>query len=746
MSLKISFESDLKGFERVQSALKEQEKILNSNADAVERLKKAQSGMAGEAVDMGKNHSMKEAAKQMETLTGAFDSLQKNQSGFRAFLNNFTDFKKELKDISAIKSGDVFGAIELNIDTLKKSLTGSVTAAKDLRAEVAQLKAEGKNAEASKAQSQLSAVEDQALQERRMLQDAQMKKMWRQPLLGGPPGGSGIGSVSLGGIAKFGAKALGVGTAVYQGAKAISKLHDQYGWGSERGVIAEYNQAMSIQGQAEQGNVARALMRKSAFGAESRYMDRRGDSIWGGGDSFVDNIGLGFKAVSKWAQGKKAGQIKVELENERSQYDEATQKAINFSATTSKRLVTSKGFAGSEATYGYQASEGLVRAANAGGVTWDQAQNTLGQAARYGGVDFQKRMLGSKFVLPSEETGYSQKAVSEGIRQSAYSKVDQADLFDRIAGSAGKSGLELSTQNRQQLSGIIAEKAGQFAGQVDMGQIAAPMLNTMQAMQGAGMDLQGGDMVAGAKEISSFAQGRAQQAGSMEGMALEKTLIDLGIKNASTRRQIIDLYTNNQGPKAVSIIAQITGKSKEEVNKALGASQTLANEFRKDVLGYSETDIKAFEDKGVDLVGQTLGGVGSAMAVPGGSDAVAAAGAGMGDEADLSESSPTGATTKRKIGKSEASKESSALDSISQVADLLKVEGGNTGEKLASIFTGYSEEMVKQVEVALAKATMLQILDGGDRDKLNMDTVKELVTKPKAFKGSKDQQKKENSE
>ena len=327
MSLKISFESDLKGFERVEKALKEQEKILNANADAVERLKKAQSGLGEKAFDMDRSQSMSNATKQMQVLSGALDSLQKNQSGFRAFLNNFTEFKKELTDISNIKSNDIFQSIETNIDTLKKSLTGSVLTSKNLRQEIAQLKAEGKNTEAEKAAGKLREVEYQALSERSLLQDARMQKAYRQPFLqfgsgNQPPGGDGsmagflTGGTSIQSLMGVFGKMMGVGGAILAAGATYSKAYDNYAFSTERGENLKYQQEVGIMGRAAQGSIGRSLMRENAMGKEGAMIERqKAGEI--GGESVWDSISLAFKAAGKGFTGKSHEQIQIELEEEK---------------------------------------------------------------------------------------------------------------------------------------------------------------------------------------------------------------------------------------------------------------------------------------------------------------------------------------------------------------------------------------------------------------------------------------------
>jgi len=711
MSLKISFESDLKGFERVQSALKEQEKILNSNADAVERLKKAQAGMGTQAADMGKNHSMKEAAKQMETLTGAFDALQKNQSGFRAFLNNFTDFKKELQDISNIKSDDVFGAIETRIDTLKKSLAGSVEASKSLRSEVAQLKAEGRNDEASKAQARLSAVEQQSLEERSLLQDAQLKKLYRQPIFqsggqgGMPPGGGGGMGGFLGGgtsmqrlVGLLGRGMAGLGVAKMVGDRA-SRAYQRYGFMEERGEIAAFEQEMGIQQSAESGQIGRALMRRHNLGKEGNYRRRRAEGKFGG-ESALDSLDMAYRRVTGFFSGKSPEQLEIEFENEKSQLDQRYQRSINTVASTAKGILTNQSYMGFESVLGKQGAQELIRQVNRGGASWAEAQATLGTADKYG---LAGQFAGSRLTRTTSELGLSRGAIDQIVRQSAYSGVDQDKLMGQIMTRAGQSGMPLTTATRQALSQVVAQQAGQFAGGVDMAQVSAPMLNAMANMQSAGVNLQGVDMIAGAQAVSSFAQGRAQQAGTMEGMGLEKSLIDLGIKNPVARRAIIDMYTTEgkqQG--AIKVAAKLSGKSIEEVSKALNASQTMAKEFRKKVMGGEEFDHlqQVFKDEGdLDLQGYGMtGDVKSALAVPGMSKAYGAHDMGATASIDGLQPSFTQTTTGRQVKASEARKESESLKLTEGLAEQLAGKGGDVGKELVKMFTGYTDQMLMEVQ------------------------------------------------
>lgn len=730
MPLKISFESDLKGFERVERALRDQEKLLNANADAVERLQKAQSGMNKEAFDIGQSRGLKEAADQMKNLTGALDSLQANQSGFRAFLNNFTEFRKELEDISKVQSGEIFGAIDTQIDTLKKSLAGSTQLTKNLRQEISQLRAEGKTEEASKATEQLRQVETQALTERRLLQDARLQRAYRTPLLEN----LGLPSMGIGSLQQIMGRAPGIMAAGYAMNKAADFAFQFEAMGPEQAANFMYRQQMSVLDAARQGNIGRLFLREQGLGREGRLMSRlegRSDALAGRegffsrigaemslGDDLTESLSLGvrraFKGMYNTITGREIERFggnkaytDSQLLEEASTMDARKQDVINRMTSQARQLYTNPSFARFETGLGFEGVQSITRRLNAGNVTFAEAQSVLRDAERYGITD---RIAGTRLVRGLDELGLTETARRQLIRQQAYRPGEGAEsqynLIGQIFAGARARGVTMNAATREAISNVIGQQVGQFAGQVDMNQIAAPLMGAMGAMQETGVNLVGQERVQGAQAIQSFVQSRGQQAGTMESMAIETTLIRLGVRNPVARSQIAQLLTRGQAQSAARIVSRITNQPVDQVLQQLREAMGNVGQFRRQILAGSDEEYQtlqaAFSKEGRSFLGAAMSGdVGSQLAVAGMGEAV--------EQFDLFGAAQTGTlkpelpgtTAARGIRGAEARLETEAMRQADRMAQRVGTEGQTAGQNIVSLFTSFSDSMIKEVRDGL---------------------------------------------
>lgn len=293
MTLKISFESDIKGFERVERALKSQQDILNQNADAVERLQKAQQGLSKESTDIKGMEGLRATSNQIKDLTGALDQLVKSQSGLKGFMNIFGDFGREIGKLRMESGTQIFKSMGDQIEALKNNMRGTSEMMSRLRTEIDTAKAEGRADDAQAASEQLRGLTVSQMGQTSLLRGLQWDRFKHKEILapGGAGGamipGGGLGQFLLGGtsLARLGMIGGGIGAAIYGSAAAAR-------WGlavSETGMredMSLYRRRMDILRSGAAGDPGRKIMLDLGAGYESDYM-----STVGKGRVFTDAQG-----------------------------------------------------------------------------------------------------------------------------------------------------------------------------------------------------------------------------------------------------------------------------------------------------------------------------------------------------------------------------------------------------------------------------------------------------------------------
>ena len=392
MSLKISFESDIKGFERVQRALESQEKILNQNADAVERLQKAQSGLTDQALNIKGMESIKGTEKQIKDLTQSLDTLSSKRGGLTGFLNIFSDFGGELKKLNAEASVGIFKTMTGQVDTLKASMSGTSQLIKNLRNEINEATAAGKGKEAAQKTQQLDQLTTKQMAEGELLRDLQKNVILNAPLLaraGQPPGGDGTMAGFLGGgtsLNRLGALMTrmmgvmaGVGTAATVGTKFLE--------GEERGAEATFNREMALARGAMSGDVGRLYMQRRGIGEEAALVE---DGLVTNRDGSVDattmfrSLRLATKRLDPRNIGVSNEELLVEEQNRRANLDQRKRFAINEATKQEMALAADPRIMNLEMQYGYGGSRGLLNTFLSRGIAIDQATPAMERLARQG--------------------------------------------------------------------------------------------------------------------------------------------------------------------------------------------------------------------------------------------------------------------------------------------------------------------------------------------------------------------------
>lgn len=118
MPMKLEFTSDVRGMEQLSKALEQQQKLLNENAAAAERLNRAQKGMFDTDSPGSKRtlEQFKETASSIRDITGALSQLDRSQGGLQSFMNLFSSFRKDLGDANKDQKNNLFTNLALQVD------------------------------------------------------------------------------------------------------------------------------------------------------------------------------------------------------------------------------------------------------------------------------------------------------------------------------------------------------------------------------------------------------------------------------------------------------------------------------------------------------------------------------------------------------------------------------------------------------------------------------------------------------
>ena len=732
MALKIEFVSDIKGYERVQKSLEENQKALNASADAMARLNSEQSKLGSASLDIKGIDAIKNASKSVQDLAKSFDTLMSGNKGIASFTGMFSGLRKEINELNREQGNTILDTMGKQIGSLRDGSQAAIDTVKRLRMELKDLDESNqpdfvKKHLGDQKRAEMAEATSAAQMSNESANKLAIQKMLRQPILGAGAdsmgmdyGNSGIGKflgdTSLMRLGKIGgAMVAGTYAARQAGTMGLNMMY-----GEERMDNAMYREQRGVLSDAQGGNIARLYNQSTGTGHEGR-MKRNVEN----GDGFFGTK-LGDSTAESWMQKLKmlpsilidsatiglSGAVKknmLGLTQEQAALDEARNDAINTSMGRTKGIMTSGSFMGLEAGKGYGYVRGLQSTLAAGNLSLDEAAPALFQARGYGVTDYAAR---SGLARGSGETGVSDSARGEIFRQQSYNRGSGRNAYNnygKILSVASSAGIDTSNMSyREAITDVVTQRTMSMAGQVDAGQVTAPMQQALSIQGGAGVNLSVPERIQQANQVQNTAQGRAGQAGTMMNMALEHKLISAGIRNAFVRQQIIQLVSSGQGKQAAQIISKQTGKSVAEAESLLNDSKKIEDNMRTQVLYGSEAEKKKvegdFASVGKSSVGMAIGGSATDTMSVKGAGAVYEGTTLLGEDISKGKASTSlpGQVTGRQVKGADAKFD----DNLMRMTTALTDKAGSEGDKLVAVFTDYLGKFTSHIQEQLGKVSL----------------------------------------
>lgn len=733
MTLKIEFQSDIRGFDRVNKVLEESQKALNANADALAKMNAEQAKLQSGALDIKGIDAIKNASAAVQNLAKSFDTVMSNQRGLNGFLTTFSGFKKEISELNKEQGLNVLDIMTKQVDGFRSSVTSGMETLKRLRREMADAD-DGKQPEFLKEykRSQYTETASAVHAQNEALNKLTIQQMLRQPMLqfggmgGGPqlPGGVGGG---FGGFIGGGTnllRLLGITGGIAAGVPILNKLSSM-GMNAinteQRAENAEFQMQREVYESAFSGNIGRQFLRANRMGKEGRLLQNieEGDGSFFGtkmGDSKVESwlskIQMGTSALIKGVltgQLPNATQMLTEKQNQMSELDAARQAAINDVAARARAQITSQAFMGLEAGRGFGYVRGLQQSATRQNLTLDEAAPAIFEGRRYG---VEQYAVESGLARNSMVTGISDRARNEIFRRQSYGMVGRGGAYNdygRILTAAGASGIDLSNMSyREAISDVVAQRTMNIAGQVDATSVTAPFQQALGAMQTNNVQLNPLERIQAASSVQTLVQNRMATPGSMESMGMDYALMELGVREAPVRAQISQLVAAGNTDAAVKYISNLTGKDEDTIRSRLNLAKTQADKARKTILFGSEENAarveKAAAAAGLSATGAIVSG-----------DANSALGkAGMTGvleqtmpfaKAPAAGTAPTklpGFTTGEQVKGLEAQRNEFAMQQTAALTASAKDEAG----KLVSVFTDFFTQYRSEIQSKLNDLTV----------------------------------------
>ncbi len=712
MTLKIEFVSDIKGFEKVQKNLEDNQKALNANAEALKRMNDEQAKMASGAFDFKGLTSLRDATKSIQELGKSFDSIMGRSAGTNGVLNFFSGFRKELNELNKEDGLKVLDTMNKQMDTLKGNVSTGTEALKRLRKDLSGLSDSDPPFVREFKEKQYKETAEGVQTSQKLINELTIQNMLRKPIMQFGqtqlPGGSGgaMGFLDGGTNLMRAGKIAGATMAAVPvaGMAASWALNAEYS--DQRGKNEYYNQNMSRLDEARGGSISRNFMDNQGIGKESRFKQRLegGDGFWFNkiGDSIGEDIAIKVKAMANGVAGFMRGKmpsaesLATGVMESGKELDSSRNDSVNRATNVARSIVTSQGFSSMEVGNGYDYARKLNRTMAKQGLTMDEASHALHQGKMWGVTDY---AASSGLALSSGETGISDRARGEIMRRQSYGQVGKGGAYNgygRILSVAGASGIDLSNSAyRESISDVVAQRTMNIAGQVDAGSVTQPFQQALTAMEKGGVKLNDQERISSASNMQSTVAGRFSQAGSMESMGLENALLELGVTNPVDRTSIAQLVGSNQFDRAARLAQSLTNKPMDQVRKALNGAKTMADDLRKSVTGQTKEGEAAYAKVGLSRDGYTrTGNITSGESI-----------AGQGAVADslqpFNEPSKGGASTplfKKTTAREVATKEVTMNDQLLTMTSQLMTTAGDEGTKVAKIFTDYLVKFRTEIE------------------------------------------------
>lgn len=633
MSLKINFETDIKGFQRVEAALTTQKKLIDESADAMKRLANAKEGMSKTEDDTKGNESLRVTAKRIEDLTGALSTLTKSSSGFKGFIDLFGGFSKQMAEFNKGASNQVLETMNKQIDLLKTSIISAGQTLKTVQNEAKQHRSAGRTESALEKEDEAASIGTRMISENSLLRNLQVSKFMNQPVgsfLGGGMAGAGpsitgIGSKVIAGIGLTAAAAAGVNMA--------SQAFLNYSYSGERGESATFNRQMAVSGAAAGGNIGRQFMLSRGLGVEAGFRDSTGLDEYGGlsGGFGMRAMGERFGIGSKYLIGAVTGNYKstAELYEERatqlSAMDQKRTAGLNESGTRLNTLLRDSTYDSMARKMGNTNTLGMLENINQSGATQDEALGVLRSMSAYGtfgafnqasqavtvGSTPEDRFYNDPRALfaAQRKLGVSGNTVSELGRQSYYRPLNQAmtDTGDML----GLAGTRTLAANQMMADFASSMQAKNQLGSSDMTSVAGLAVQVSGDINRSGkVDAITGTMAG--IDAQKYVQNSGGNAGSLASDAQISALHSLGVRNPMAVQALQRLIADGQHDKAASVVSKYSGIDIENVKGRINQAAQVPFDLVKQLVEGGEED-KRFsgilkDETGVGLAAASMAG------------------------------------------------------------------------------------------------------------------------------------------
>ena len=631
--MKISFESDIKGFERVSQALTAQKQLIDESAAAMKRLSDAKGGMGKVEEDTKGNESLRTTAKRIEDLTGALSTLTKSQSGLKGFMDLFGGFSKQLGDFNKSASTSIIDTMTKQIDLLKGSITSAGDTLKKLQADIKITKAYGRPEAAAALEAEEAELGVKRSAEIGMLHQLQRTKFMNQPRFGTGLGFSELGK-GLAGSYGLALTASAVGDVVAN--KALN-----YEYSGDRASTSQFNRELSVGQAAQGGNISRQMMIDRGLGVEGGF---RKSMILGEGDTLDTTAGGSFfeemRLRARHTKGMLTGDFRTyrELVEERGQelrpLDAKLSYARDQAGSMMQNLARNPTFDALSRKVGLGEAARLMGSITAGGATKEEGLSTLRYMTAYGTNNAFRNISDAEtrpvtgtsqedifyndpraIFTAQRKMGISDRATQELSRQVYYNPASAGNL-GMAMGAMGEKGprtVEAGSMMADYVTGRQAKFETGATSAMEVGGVAAA---TTAALDQNTIGQPKLDAITATKagiQAAEFVSGNIAQPGNLASEAQTQALYSLGIRNPLAVGQIQQLISQGQLSKVVKLIHGINpDASSEDIMNKINKAGAVPFKFAEQLAlstpqGKKENEVfKAV--LGTDLISSQMGG------------------------------------------------------------------------------------------------------------------------------------------
>jgi hypothetical protein len=624
----IKFEANTSGFEQISKALEQQQKLLNENAAAAERLAKAQQGITKPQGAGRQDESLnyfKEQAKTIKDVTGALQQLNQTQGGLHSFMSTFSKFRGELSASAAEQKGGIFSVLALQVDNLKKSLATSALNIGEFKSQIKDLETSlasdpnnpNLRSQLGDARGFMSASQQQLTRDQYLYSQARMVQMMHQPIGttlagngegGGPPTGLLAGlagrGISPAQFMRYGGMALAAGYAA-------NKWINHAAFADEEADANVYKYNKNIYGNAMQGNLGEYYLKSRGvgrFGALNRA--DRGEGIdtaaeaWASGKGITEKasnlIGTMYTGVTGWLGGLSDEQIRAQkvlfLNKAAGRHSEAEADAFNATSSATLRSIMNPAMRRMDIEKGHGYARGIEDLLLRRGIGLDEAGSGLAMAGRMGIDRGMLARSGSDLLRSGLETGLGDKAREQLFRRISMGGIGQRLNLEQFLGEGQRAGIDVrgSLEQREMFTGAMANIQGQFGGAVSEQEVGGRFLGALQSMSGSNMNA--ADKISVAANANSMMQNAISDPTQMMGAGMMKVLYGYNLPPhvvAILQSQI----AGGRIDAAAKVIKQMsnTPDSIEEIKAKITGVGQQAAAFRQKLLGVDTPEGKRRE-------------------------------------------------------------------------------------------------------------------------------------------------------